>query len=139
MTVAAGDRTLAERGLLVWRRLRSDLHLDRVAVRIAKPVAGRIVSRRRIDPGNPLLLKSLAESGEVVFEKREGEIAEAFARAFADRYPAMRSSLRAQREALALLRDVQAERVVEMMRDLQIRHHHMAVVQRMNAEFSRPA
>ena len=106
---------------------------------IAKPVAGRIVSRRRIDPGNPLLLKSLAESGEVVFEKREGEIAEAFARAFADRYPAMRSSLRAQREALALLRDVQAERVVEMMRDLQIRHHHMAVVQRMNAEFSRPA
>ena len=78
----------------------------------------------------------LRETIDVVLERSERNVAELLARPFADRPPDVGLLERAERQTVAALTDIEAELAIEILRDGEIRHREMEMIDRMNTEFA---
>src|SRR5258708_16092054 len=81
----------------------------------------------------------IAKARQVVLERAEREIMQSLARAFAEQAPAVTMTVGVKRDAGALAADVEAERLIEGLRLLEIRHRHAEMVERMHAQHAGPA
>src|SRR5271157_5041322 len=136
---AGPDRRQRERALIARRGFWRDRDLDEIAVVVAEPEPVRVDAGRRIEPLDPHLLQAVREPVDVVLECAERHVLMLLARPLADRAPGMRIAERTNREPLAIRRDREAELGIEALGGREIGRDEMKMIERMNAELSRPA
>jgi hypothetical protein len=108
--------------------------LDQHILMIAEPEAVALEARWRIDQLDAAALNARFEPRQVLGVAAKREMVQRLALAFHHRTPAVFVAECSDRQCVAVVRDVETEIAVEVLRDFGVGHRQHELVERMHAE-----